>query len=209
VRQDEIRVLLEDPTVRCFNDLGVDPAGRILVGSVRDRFPDGTPVGGPGRLAEHRQRPHGEMYRIDPSGVEVLYEFEGLSNGIAFSPAGSVLYHVTSGEGLIVHEVRPGGQLATRRSLALRDEGGDGVAMDRSGCLWVASGTGVRRLSPSGRVTSRVRVPTTRAISVCLGGHDGRSMYVSTADNTDCGRGGSIFRTTVEHPGVPITPARV
>jgi sugar lactone lactonase YvrE len=209
VRDGETRVLLEDPTLRCFNDLGVDSSGRVVVGSVRDRFADGTPVGGPGQVAEHRRRPHGELYRIGPRNVEVLYAFDGLSNGIAFSPDGSVLYHVTTTDGLIVHDVLPDGRLTGRRSISLGAEGGDGVAMDVAGCLWVASGPGVRRLDPTGKVMSRLNIPTKRAISLCIGGEDGRTMFVTTADNTAAGDGGSVFRTRVERPGVRITPAQV
>jgi len=43
-----------------------------------------------------------------------------------------------------------------------------------------------------------------------FGGPDRRDLYVVTADNTDdTALGGSIFRTRVEVPGVPVALARI
>ncbi|MBV9661666.1 MAG: SMP-30/gluconolactonase/LRE family protein [Acidimicrobiales bacterium] len=204
----EPRTVLQDPTVRTFNDLGVDHLGRVLVGSVRDRYPDGSPVGGPGMVPEHRRRPYGELYRIGPDGYEVLYEFDGLSNGIAVSPDGARLYHVTSVEGIIVHDVSDGERLSGRRALVAPEESADGVAMDEEGCLWVAGGRGVRRIDPGGQVIDRIEVPTTRAISVCFGQADPRNLYVTTA-NSEGDRGAAIFRAGAPVTGMAVALATV
>jgi sugar lactone lactonase YvrE len=46
--------------------------------------------------------------------------------------------------------------------------------------------------------------------SLCLGGPDRRDLYIVSADNTDDpSLGGSIFRTRVDVPGLPVALARV
>ena len=46
--------------------------------------------------------------------------------------------------------------------------------------------------------------------SVCFGGADRRDVYIVTADNTDDpDKGGSVFRTRADVPGVAVAKARV
>ena len=53
-------------------------------------------------------------------------------------------------------------------------------------------------------------VPATMVTSVCFGGADRRDVYIVTADNTeDPDKGGSVFRTRADVPGVAVTKARV
>jgi sugar lactone lactonase YvrE len=46
--------------------------------------------------------------------------------------------------------------------------------------------------------------------SVCFGGADRRDVYIVTADNTeDPDKGGTVFRTRADVPGVVVPMARV
>jgi sugar lactone lactonase YvrE len=88
----------------------------------------------------------------------------------------------------------------------------DGLAVDESGCVWTASFGGgcVLRYMPSGKLDQMVPVPAEQVTSLCFGGSDRRDLYVVSADNAeDPSRGGTIFRTRVETPGVPAPPARI
>ena len=46
--------------------------------------------------------------------------------------------------------------------------------------------------------------------SLCFGGADNRTLYVTTTDNTDDpSRGATVFQTRVDIPGLVPAPARV
>jgi sugar lactone lactonase YvrE len=52
--------------------------------------------------------------------------------------------------------------------------------------------------------------PTRFVTSLCFGGDDGRTLYVTTTDNTETPeRGATVFRTNVDIPGLLPGPARV
>lgn len=191
-----------------FNDLMTDAVGRVICGTIRsDPFDTAEP------------RSAGEAYRINLDGrVEQLYDGVGLTNGIGYSPDGTRLYHSDSAnEHIICHDIdrtdsvdRP----VNRREL--KPSSGrffpDGLAVDEEGVIWVAdfSAGAVLGLSPEGQTVGRVEVPATKVTSVCFGGDDRRDLYIVTADNTeDPSRGGTIFRTRAEVPGLAVPLARV
>ncbi|HEY0932695.1 MAG TPA: SMP-30/gluconolactonase/LRE family protein, partial [Trebonia sp.] len=77
------RVVAEVPAredVR-FNDAGVDPAGRVWVGSMHTG----------------ESEPLGELYRLDPGGVlTTVVKGVTVSNGLGWSPDGTRLYYADS-----------------------------------------------------------------------------------------------------------------
>lgn len=82
----------------------------------------------------------------------------------------------------------------------------EGPRVDAEGVLYFSDvpNGGVRALAPDGEIT--VVIPKRRGV----GGSDRRDLYIVTADNTDDpDRAGSIFRTRVDTPGVPVPLARV
>jgi xylono-1,5-lactonase len=203
VRDGTVRTLLEDPTVRMYNDLTVDGLGRVLVGSVRDRTKQGVALDGPGMSADDRQRPYGELYRIGPDGIELLYEFDGLSNGLAFTHGFARLTHVNSLEGLIVHDIAGDGALVNRRTIPIPPHAADGIAADVKDHLWLAGRQGLTRLSPEAVVTERVEVPDGRPISVCFGSDDVRTLFITTTGQRPDDRQGAVLRATVAVAGDP------
>ena len=158
----------------------------------------------------------GECWRINAEGVaEQLYDGVLVSNGIGFSPDGSVLYHSdTATHGVWAHDYSSTGSVSGRRLLVKRrDLMSDGLAVDEAGTVWLADVSGsasVRGFSPSGEEVGRIAVPAKMVTSLCFGGADRRDLYIVTADNTDDpARKGSIFRTRADVAGCAVTPVSI
>jgi gluconolactonase len=204
VREGETRVLFAPPDVPAFNDLFTDAAGRVLVGSIRfDPFSADGP------------RDPGELYRIEAEGRgTLLYDDVGMANGIGLSGDGRLLFHNDSARGeVLVHDVDGGGACHTRRVFARTERGApDGLAVDEAGGVWIAAHGGgcATRFTAAGELDRHIDVPARIVTSLCLGGEDRRDLYVVSADNTDdASLGGSIFRTRVDVPGLPVELARI
>ncbi len=181
------------------NDLFVDASGRVVVGTLRSNPFD-----------LEGERTPGDCWRIDaPGSTTLLYGGIGLTNGIGFSPDGSVIYHAdTSANAVVAHDVAADGSCGNRRNLVQR-EGfqPDGLAVDEAGTVWVAEygGRCVSGWAADGGSMGRVEVPAKLVTSVCFGGADRRDLYIVSADNTeDRTRQGSVFRTRVDVPGVAV-----
>lgn len=185
-----------------FNDLTTDAAGRIYVGSLAFRvFSGETP------------RP-GHLHLIDLDGsVRTVADGVLLSNGLAFSPDGTRLYHSDSRAGLIrAYDVKADGSLASWRTFAAVPETPDGMAVAADGSVWVALATGsaVLVLSADGAETRRLPVPLPMVTSLCFGGDDLRDLYVATGSRGGpAERCGTLYRIRVDVPGLLRPPARV
>jgi gluconolactonase len=203
VRDGETRVLFEREDIPGFNDIFTDERGRVYCGSMRaDPF------------RTERERTPGELWRIDAAGAAVeLYGDVSLTNGIGLSPDGRLLYHSdTAAQHIVVHELTPDGRAKDRRAIDVAPGFPDGLAVDEEGVIWVALyGSGcVARYRPDGAPDGRLEVPASSVTSLCFGGADRRDLYVVSADNSDDPeRGGSIFRTRVDVPGLAAPLARI
>lgn len=156
-----------------LNDAKIGPGGAIWVGSMR----------------MDAAKPTGGLYRVEPNGTWSRHE-SGLtvSNGLAWSPDNSSFYFVDTVPGLIyVYDSVPGsGVLSNRRVFAQipAEEGRpDGITIDEQGGLWVAlwDGWKLRRYTPDGQMDFEVEVPVPRPTSLCFGGADRSTMYVTSA----------------------------
>ena len=137
-----------------------------------------------------------------------------LSNGIAWSPDDTRLYHCDTAPAVIhVHDYDlDAGTIANRRVFAEFDASmgrPDGCAMDVEGCLWVAApGAGaVFRFDPQGRLDRRLPVPTSHPSSVAFGG-EGLGVLFITSLQPAHGEGevrlaGAVFATEVGVAGAP------
>ncbi|MFV0257164.1 MAG: SMP-30/gluconolactonase/LRE family protein [Acidimicrobiales bacterium] len=201
--RDGVTRIVFAPDAPGLNDLTVDAEGRVICGTIRSDPFD-----------LEAERTSGEAYLVGPDDVPTeIYGGVGLTNGMGFSPDGATFYHADSTAGhIITHRVEDG-RFVDRGALT---PGGrftpDGLAVDTDGVVWVADVAGgcVRAVDPTGGEVDRVDVPSTAVTSVCFGGDDGRDLYIVTADNTaEPDRAGSIFRTRVETPGLPVPLARV
>jgi xylono-1,5-lactonase len=192
-----------DPDAPGLNDLLADDQGRVYCGTVRS-----DPFSTTG------ERTAGECYRIEPDGsARQLYGDVSLTNGIGLSPDGRRLYHSDTGNRRVICHDLEDDQPVNRRALVEHPSfAPDGLAVDEAGTVWVADyGTGlVRGFGTDGAEVASLPVPARAVTSLCFGGADRRDLYVVSADNTeDPSRGGSVFRTRVDVPGVAVAKARI
>jgi len=156
-----------------FNDGAVDPGGRFWFGSMD--------------LAE--SAPTGSFYRYD-AGTGATRMFGGIicSNGPAWSPDGTTLYHVDSTRKLITaYGFDPGAGLIGPGRVFVSDEAEDwypdGVTVDAEGYVWNPKWGGSRivRYAPDGSVDRVVAVPAPRPTRCAFVGPDLDLLAVTTA----------------------------
>ncbi|MEU4893033.1 SMP-30/gluconolactonase/LRE family protein [Streptomyces sp. NPDC044780] len=184
------------PTRMRMNDGCADPYGRFWAGSMAC---DGTPDAG-------------SLYRVGPDGT-VTRVLGGITipNGPAFDRDGTTMYLADSARGLVrrypVHP-RDGDLGAGEEFVRVEDGSPDGMTVDAEGALWTAVwGAGeVRRYLPDGTLGTVLRLPVAQPAGICLGGDDGRTLYVTTARVGLPAPGpldGAVFRGRVDVPGPP------
>jgi gluconolactonase len=167
------------------------------------------------------QLDHESVYRIavDGSVTRVITQPEiHRPNGIALSPDESTLYVVDScpdagGNRKIWAFDLPQDRLPRNQRLVFDfapGRGGDGMAVDQEGNLYIAAGVlqprskhetadvpaGIWILSPSGEVHGRIPVPEDVLTNVTFGGEDLKTLFVTA--------GKTLFRTRVSVPGFVV-----
>jgi sugar lactone lactonase YvrE len=164
----------EDQAVSRFNDGMVDPAGRFIAGTVD----------------ETRERGTASLYRYDSRGLEKLAGDLFTSNGVAFSPNGTRLYHSdTLRYSLYTYDYDVETGAASNRQLFAKfgsdtDKGRpDGGAVDAEGCYWTAlfEGGRVQRYAPDGSLLAEYPLPAKCPTMVTFGGADLRTLYCTSA----------------------------
>jgi sugar lactone lactonase YvrE len=142
----------------------------------------------------------GTMARDESSGAGVLYRLEldgtcttvlaglTISNGIGWSPDGTVMYLSDSGTSSIdKFDFDPvTGEIGGRRTIVQIPEPGvapDGLTVDEAGDIWVAlwGGAALRRYSPDGSLIATLPVPVDRPTSCAFGGPDRATLFITTA----------------------------
>lgn len=132
----------------------------------------------------------GEILRIGHDGAcAVVADDIAFANGMVITPDQSTLVVAESfGGRLTAFDLGPGGTLSGRRTWGgLEGSPPDGICLDAEGCIWAASPltSEVVRVAEGGEVLDRVPVDVGMAITCTLGGTDGRTLYVSTAQTVD------------------------
>ncbi|MGZ6186126.1 MAG: SMP-30/gluconolactonase/LRE family protein, partial [Candidatus Binataceae bacterium] len=119
----------EGRAMRGLNDLTVDAAGSVFVGSLEfDALSSDKPI-------------PGNVFRVDPPNtVTKLWEGIEVTNGMGFSPDAKLLYHCDSTTKAVwAYDVTADRRLKDRRVFATLPEGWpDGMAVDVEGGVWVA-----------------------------------------------------------------------
>ena len=118
----------------------------------------------------------GGLFYANPQGVVTRYG-EGLNtNGIVLSADEKILY-VTNGPTIAAFDVQPDGALTNQREFGKLGSGGDGLAIDSAGRLYVTTAPGVQVLAPNG--ASLGVIPTPRGvISGAFSGPDKQRFYI-------------------------------
>jgi sugar lactone lactonase YvrE len=183
-----------------INDGACDPAGRLLVGT----------------LALDERTGGESLYRVEDDGSLTTIDSDlTLSNGLGWSPDGSLLYSTDSAPGIIWvrdYDARTGATGQRREHLRIRGGDPDGLCVDSRGNLWVAIwGAGeVRSFAHDGELVAVVTVPTPHPSSVTFVG-DGLDTLVITTASRDLSEGelarypdaGRLFLASVGATGTP------
>jgi len=162
----------------------IRPEHRILASS----FADGRPFG---RLNDVMADglggayfTVGGIYHAAADGtVSVVAEDDIRTNGLMLSPDGKTLY-VTNGTKVEAFDVKKDGSTSNRRTFATLDHenggfGGDGMAVDSEGRLYVTGGAGLYVFSPKGEELGVI--PTKRhPITVAFSGPDKKTLFIGT-----------------------------
>ena len=166
-----------------FNDGRCDLAGRFWAGA----------------MFEPRTREDAAVFCLDHGcarlgwGPDQQYGVK-VSNGMAFSTDGQSVYQSDTPNHVIYRFEfnSASGSVGSRTEFARRPDNRaspeyqgrpDGAAIDSEGNYWSAQyeGACVLRFSPKGEVTAIVRVPSRRVTMLAFGGHDLRTMFITTA----------------------------
>jgi len=184
-----------DESIR-MNEGGCDPDGRFYCGSMAYDASTGAAA----------------LYRLDVDGtVHRVLDGVTISNGLEWSPDGSLAYYVdtpTHRIDVFDHDAERG--LTGRRPFVrIPDDGNpDGLTVDAEGGVWVAlfGGGAVHRYTPEGRLDAVVELPTPQVTACTLGGPDLGQLFVTTSAEGRDGDpvAGSLFRVDVGVRGLPV-----
>jgi len=157
-----------------FNDSQVSPGGWLFAGLfATDRT---------ARLEA------GRLVRVGADGaLSVVSTGITLTNGMGWSPAGDVMFHVDMPLGRVDRydfDAATGSARHRRPAFAIDGPGTpDGMAVDAEGRVWIAMwGTPtVRAFDEGGREVARIDLPVANVTSCAFGGPDLSTLYVTTS----------------------------
>ena len=163
--------------------------------TIADKFPDGTTLGRINDLAADGHGgayyTQGGLFHAKADGTVDTIVAAGnpqqggvFTNGLVLSPDGKTLY-VTNRTTILAFDVAPDGTASNRRDFAtLVGEpqgsfGGDGLAVDAEGRLYVTGGPGIYVFDKAGTQLGIIPTPR-RAITATFAGPDRKTLYIGT-----------------------------
>ncbi len=165
-----------------FNDGRCDRQGRLFAGPMLMPLPPA------GQTPDTEGAP---LWRYDGAGTWTpVTPPVKLSNGLAWSPDGRVMYHSdTYRQTVWAWDYDPASGEATNRRVFVKVEvpgadGPDGAAVDRDGFYWVAvfGGGCLLRFDPDGRLERRIDLPCRYPSMPAFGGVGLDAIYVTSAN---------------------------
>lgn len=145
------------------------------------------------------------VYRIASGGgvTRLAHDFTR-PNGIALSPDGNTLYVVDNGAGtLLSAPVMTDGTVGAFTAMAgVGVPGGDGMAVDLAGNLYVTDNAGVDVFTKTGAKLGTVAVPGAKASNCTFGGADKKTLYI-TANNGNANAATGLYEMKLNVPGLP------
>ncbi len=142
----------------------------------------------------------GQVWRVSVTGeVTRVAGDMGTTNGIEVSPDGKTLYVNESVQRNVwAFTITGEGALANKRLIRqFPDHGFDGMRCDVDGNLYITrhgKGT-VVKMTPKGEILQEIGVLGTSPTNICFGGPDGRTVYVTEAEQR------RIVQFRVDRPG--------
>ena len=190
-----------EPRTNRLNDGKVGPDGAFWVGSMDENSP---------------RQPLGALYRVTADGrIEMKSEGYAVSNGLAWSPDGRIMYHSDSTSAIIEawdFDVATGGMTNHRVLAKLTNEDGrpDGAAMDTDGNYWSAGPSAgcINCFSPDGKLLKKLPFPVPGPTMPCFAEgfmsvtslREGKSAAVLEQHPTL----GGLFRCKAPAVGAPV-----
>jgi sugar lactone lactonase YvrE len=170
-----------------LNDMVVDATGRAFVDVIT-----------------HHKDPGGEealdrIVCVQPDGTwQVAAEGVQRPNGVVITPDGSTLIHAsTLRRKLFAWTIHEDGHLSDPRLWGdTKRWTPDGICLDAEGAIWIGglSKQHYVRVLPTGEFDRTIEVPDRWATACMLGGPDGKTLFMATAER-EAGRG---FIETIE-----------
>lgn len=190
-----------DSRTHRLNDGKTDRRGRVWFGTMHDAETAAS----------------ASFYRFDTSGLTEILTGITTSNGLGWSPDGTVMYHTDSIARTIMayHFDMDSGQLYDGRVFAQDPEEyvPDGLTVDTDGCVWAAKWNGhkIVRYRPDGEIDMELTLPVARPTSCMFIGPDLRALAVTSAralrpTDRPADLDGSVFLIDVEAQGAPEEP---
>ncbi len=191
------------------NDMLVDARGNALVGCFGFDLDKFITDNGPEALWTAEGPPKAPIMHVTPDGAASIASAEQrFPNGMALIDGGKTLIAAeTFMPGLTAFDIAPDGTLSNRRvwaSLAsdTPSTAPDGICADSEGAIWVANALAKEclRVGPGGKILERVETAM-NAFTCALGGADGRSLVIATAQSHGAGVSGILEIAQVSVPG--------
>ena len=183
MKTKKIEVFAHDATTNQPNDLAIAPDDTLYASD-----PDW-------------KNKRGQLWRIDTKGKVTRVATEmGTTNGIEVSPDGRKLYvNETVQRNVWSFDIAADGSLSNKRLLKqFPDFGFDGMRCDVDGNLYITrhgKGT-VVKMTPQGEVLKEIDVLGASPTNICFGGPDGRTAYVTEAEQR------RLVQFRVDRPGL-------
>jgi len=190
-----------------INDGHCDRQGRLWLGTMSDRAHDG-----------------GRVYRIDP-GWTIGFTREGmrLPNGFAWSVDGERMYLADSAAGQVEifdYDISSGRPGTLRNVITIPEDEGqpDGMVLDETDCLWVATWHGgtLRRYDRDGGLLEVISVGTPIVASCAFGGPLRTTLFITTAfyglpaqERERAPLAGALMHVETNARGVPVEAYRL
>ena len=185
------------PIAAEFADKAVNAPNDVIVRADKNvYFTDPNYSGQPGTQDDEA------VYRIAPDGAvsRVDHDF-AKPNGIAIAPDQDTLYVVDNGAGkLLAAQLEADGKPSDFGELA-SVPGGDGMAVDDAGNLYVAGDGGIQVLDRTGKKLGTVTVAV-KPTNCTFGGADRRTLYI-TANGPENDAKTGLYQIVLKVPGLP------
>lgn len=168
-----------------YNDGTIDPKGRYLVGTMG--YPE---------VEEHI----GKVFSYYKGNYKVLIENTTISNGLAFSKDGSLLYFIDTPTRKVAkynYDMVTGSATFDSYIIEFKGKGSpDGMCMDKKGMLWIAEWGGgqVSKWNPkNGKMINKIKLPCPNVSSCCLDKLGNLFVTTAKSDNPKDFFGGGLF----------------